>query len=167
MPTIGTGSGTTGPPGSVPVVSYFTGPVGEPYPFAGLGWELLPVGLGSEATLERLVYASLFTDRRLDDDTPPRDGTDDRRGWWADALEGPSENFGSRLWHVLAGVPTGREIEDAIREALAWMVTEGLVSRVDVRASVVGRRADASVALVLATGERIPVTFPALWSAYG
>ena len=132
-----------------------------------MAWEQLPIGIGTEASLERLVYASLFTDARLDDDTLPRDGTDDRRGWWADALEGAGENFGSLLWVVLAGTPTSRELEEAIRKSLAWMVRDGVCSRVEVTASVNGRRADATVDLVLESGERVPVTFPDLWSSYG
>ena len=131
-----------------------------------MAWEPLPVGLGTEATLERLAYVSLFTDARLDDDSLPPDGTDDRRGWWADALEGPGENFGSLLWVILAGTPTARELEEACRNAFAWMVTAGIVSRVEVKASVANRRADVLVDFVLESGRRIPVAFPNLWSTY-
>jgi len=132
-----------------------------------MAWEPLPIGLGTEATIERLAYVSLFTDARLDADTLPPDGTDDRRGWWADALEGPGENFGSLLWVVLAGTPTARELEQACRAAFAWMVTAGIVSRVDVTASVLGRRADVIADFVLESGARVPVAFPDLWSTYG
>jgi phage gp46-like protein len=113
------------------------------------------------------VYASLFTDARLDADTLPPDGTNDRRGCWADALEGPGENFGSLLWVRLAGIPTARELEQAVRDALAWMIADGIVSRVEVVASVANRRADVLVDLVLESGRRVPVAFPDLWSSYG
>jgi phage gp46-like protein len=132
-----------------------------------MAWEPLPTGLGTEAALERLVYASLFTDARLDADTLPPDGTNDRRGCWADALEGPGENFGSLLWVRLAGIPTARELEQAVRDALAWMIADGIVSRVEVVASVANRRADVLVDLVLESGRRVPVAFPDLWSSYG
>lgn len=132
-----------------------------------MGWELLPTGLGTEATLERLVYATLFTDARIADDQLPPDGTNDRRGWWADALEDAGENFGSSLWVTLAGIPTARELEEAIRSALVWLITEGIVSRIEVVAGIVNRRADVSIDLVLDSGQRIPIRYPDLWSSYG
>lgn len=132
-----------------------------------MAYEPLPLGRGSEATIERLAYVSLFTDARLDDDSLPPDGTDDRRGWWADALESPAVNTGSTLWVVLAGIPTARELEDACRAAWAWMIRVGIVSRIDVRAGIVGRRADVTADFVLESGARIPVAFPDLWSTYG
>ncbi len=165
MPTSSTV--TTGPASTETVIAYATGLTGEVLIGQSYGWELMPLGVGTEATFERLVYASLFTDARLDDDTQPADGTSDRRGWWADALEAPGTNSGSRLWHVLATIPTARDLEDAARDALAWMVARQLVSRVEVVAGVSGRRASLTIDLVLASGQRVPVSYPDLWSTYG
>lgn len=164
MPTI---TPATGPASTEVSVAYITGPAGERVVGAGDGWELMPVGIGTEATIERLVYASLFSDARLDGDLDPGDGTDDRRGWWADALEGPGERTGSLLWWLLRGTPAARDLEDAAREALAWMVRERVCSRIEVTAGVLGRRATLAVSVVLLTGDRVPVTYPDLWSAYG
>jgi hypothetical protein len=46
-------------------------------------------------------------------------------------------------------------------------VADGIVSRVEVVASVANRRADVLVDLVLESGRRVPVAFPDLWSSYG
>lgn len=149
------------------VTAYITGTQGERITGFGDGWDPMPSGTGSEATLERIVYASLFTDARLDADLSPSDGSDDHRGWWADALE-PGRSSGSLLWDLLGrpGVKA-RQVEDTVREALTWMVTERLCSAVYVTVTITGLRATATVELALASGERVPVAFPDLWSAYG
>lgn len=100
--------------------------------------------LASDAGLETAVIVSLFTDRRAgaDDDIP--DGTDDRRGWWADAYaQVADDKIGSRLW-LLA---REKNIEAAAlkaggyaREALAWMIEDGVVDRIDARAEAVNEK---------------------------
>jgi len=69
-----------------------------------------------------------------------------------------------RLRHAL---PTARELEQACRDAFAWMVTAGIVSRGEVVASVAKQRADVLVDFVLESGRRVPIAFPNLWSSYG
>ena len=93
--------------------------------------------LGIDPTgLETAVLMSLFTDRRAnEDDLPP--GEFDRRGWWGDALSDVGDEIGSHLWLL------GREkqlpsvlvrAEGYANEALAWMLSDGIVREIQVMA---------------------------------
>lgn len=89
--------------------------------------------LALASDIEAAIWISLFTDRRARPDDVIPDGTDDRRGWWADTdAEKP---IGSRLWLLdrAKHLPeTLRRAEDYAREALAWLVEDGVGARVDV-----------------------------------
>lgn len=150
-------------PDGEPGTAYVTDASGDAYA-AEYGWDPMPDGTASPS-LEQLVYTALFTDARLSDDLSPVDGTQDRRGWWAGTYDGT--NDGSLLWDLMgrAGV-TAREVEDEIRGALAALVAERVCSAVEVSVVLSGRRATATVVLVLASGDQHPITFPDLWSAY-
>ncbi len=91
--------------------------------------------------LRTAIIVSLFTDARARDDDPlPSPG--DRRGWWGDALpEADGDRIGSRLWLLarekrLSSV-LGRA-QDYASEALAWLVDDGIASKVDVSAELIG-----------------------------
>ena len=133
---------------------------------AGLAeWDIMPSGAGSELAWERLVLASLFTDGRADDSAKLPDGGKDRRGWWGDTYT-TGTPAASVLWLVAGRAgPTAREIEDAARAALAWIVADDLADVVTVTATLAGRRADIAVEIV-AQGESVVVRVPALWSEY-
>lgn len=126
-------------------------------------WDPMPSGVGSEATLERLVFVSLFSDARIEDDEIPPDGTTDRRGWWADTDE--DDNTGSRLWYLRgrAGV-TAREYEDAIKSALTWMVKDRICTSVTATATIVRSQVAAEVTLTLVSGDVRRIAYPDLWS---
>jgi len=77
--------------------------------------------------LQTAMIISLFTDRvaRDDDDI---DGND-RRGWWGDM--GEEYNIGSRLWLLRRQKLTqtvAQKAEDYAREALQWLISDGVVS---------------------------------------
>ncbi len=103
--------------------------------------------LVADAGLRTAILVSLFSDAlaRPDDEIP--DGTDDRRGWWGDTpVEGESADpIGSRLW-LLARAKrteeTRRRAETYARDALAWMVTDGVAAAVTVSAAWGGDRGD-------------------------
>lgn len=83
--------------------------------------------LATDAGLETAAWISLFTNRR--------DG--DQQGWWADALD-PNDPMGSRLWLLARSKDTPdvpRLAETYAREALAWMVEDGVASSVTATAS--------------------------------
>lgn len=100
--------------------------------------------LGSPATsddLETAIILSLGTDARaLSDDILP-DDSGDRRGWCGDASppEGLSaDTYGSRLWLLSREKQVPSVLARArtyAREALEWMVSDGIAERVEVAAS--------------------------------
>lgn len=96
-------------------------------------WVLGAGDLQTGSDLETAVLLSLFTDRVLPVGQVPPDGTDDPRGWWADTYE-PSP-IGSRLWTLKRAVKSASTLSrarDYAREALAWLIDDGVVRRVDV-----------------------------------
>ncbi|AXC64897.1 hypothetical protein DOE63_04195 [Salmonella enterica subsp. diarizonae serovar 59:z10:-] len=99
-------------------------------------WRVTAGDLVSGDDLETAMIISLFTDRRArrDDDT---DGSD-RRGWWGDA--GSDYDIGSRLWLLKRQkltVPVARRAEDYTREALQWLLDDGVVGTVDIHAQII------------------------------
>ena len=81
-------------------------------------------GTGGDMTAAVLV--SLFTDRRAAADLVLRDGTQNRRGWWADAYE--DEPIGSLLWTLQPSKKTRAVLlaaRDYCNQALAWLVRDG------------------------------------------
>ncbi|WP_018169082.1 phage GP46 family protein [Thioalkalivibrio sp. ALMg9] len=94
--------------------------------------------LATEGGLRTAIVLSLLTDRRALADDPLPDGSDDRRGWWADAYTDPAgDQHGSRLWLLGRAQETAenrRRAEAYARESLAWMVEDGLARAVDVQA---------------------------------
>ena len=88
--------------------------------------------------LETAVMISLFTDRRANnDDELPDPSSTDKRGWWGD-LANPyveGDQIGSRLWllersKTLATVP--QLAKQYAREALQWMVDDGVAVKIEV-----------------------------------
>lgn len=88
----------------------------------------LAVDLG----LETAVWASLFVDRRAEDGQVG-EGVDPR-GYWGESDGAP---WGSQLWLIERAKRTKETSEFARRaalEGLAWMVSEGIASLVEVEA---------------------------------
>ncbi|MEY0256327.1 phage GP46 family protein [Morganella morganii] len=86
--------------------------------------------------LQSAIIISLFTDRRAHNDDDYED--EHRRGWWADT--GTDGFIGSRLWLLRRQKLTtkvARKAEDYAREALAWMITDGVVSDIQIRTQIV------------------------------
>ena len=88
--------------------------------------------------LTTAVLISLFTDRVLSTDQLPPDGSNDRRGWWADTYE--EMPIGSRLW-TLARIAISNRTQllatarDMCNEALAWLISDGVAQAVNVQTS--------------------------------
>lgn len=86
--------------------------------------------------LETSVLICLFTDRRAD----PGDGAEegDMRGWWGDAYPNvQGDKIGSKLWLLFRQKLVSDSRQKAVRyaeEALAWMIEDGVASRVPVSA---------------------------------
>lgn len=100
-----------------------------------------------EDTLSTAVILSLFTDRRADRDAQLPSRETNRRGWVGDELAGSlsRDEWGSTLWLCAAGKTLPEVLEAArfaAQESLAWLVRDGIASRVVVTAEWVGERKD-------------------------
>lgn len=100
--------------------------------------------------LENAVLISLFTDRYVPrEDLPPN--IEVTRGWWADAISEPTEDrIGSRLWVYdrigKINTDTLNGMIDACKEALQWLIDDGIASFVNVTGEVVdGERIDLDI----------------------
>lgn len=120
--------------------------------------------------LQSAIYISLFSDGRAHSDDALPDGTSDRRGWWADAwpqIEG--DQIGSRLWLLdrEKELPeTLRRAKEYAKQALTWLVDDGIAVRVDVAVSVPRRGVLAwLITLYRAEGGNENFKFDVLWSA--
>ena len=105
--------------------------------------------LVAENTLRTAVILSLFLDRRANDDDILPNGSDDRRGWWADTVapmtdygigggNASGDCIGSRLWLLSREKQLAGVLERArhyAKEALAWMVEDGVATAVHVVAT--------------------------------
>lgn len=89
--------------------------------------------------LSTAIAMSLFTDARAKpDDVLPNNNTDPR-GWWGMALDG--ENFGSRLWLLESHNATPQVLTLAksyAEEALKWLTSDGVASKIQVSTSYDG-----------------------------
>jgi len=99
---------------------------GDPKIFdTGDGVELSIIGGQPEMDdgLENAVFLSLFT-------SP---------GWWGNILSEPAEKSASRLETALRRTLTNQtrlDVEQYAREALAWMVAEGIAKKITVSATI-------------------------------
>lgn len=129
-------------------------------------WVLLDgAELARAPAIETAVLVSLFTDRRALPDDRLEPGEEDRRGWWATALDG--KPIGSRLWllrRAKATAETLKRAKDMMREALQWMIEDGVAARVDVDAEWQARgRIAARITVHRADGTAQTVTAAWAW----
>tara|TARA_R100001086_G_scaffold133667_3_gene69465 strand:- start:6726 stop:7964 length:1239 start_codon:yes stop_codon:yes gene_type:complete len=148
------------------VTSWWFG-VDGPAPGTPHTWDPYPED--PEPSLPYLVVATLYTDARADA-ADVRPGQD-RRGWWGDTYQ---PGAGSLLW-TLQPKPitadTAPLAAQMARDALEWLITDGLATDVDVRAEVQQASSGARIALEVTVtrredGEQVPVLLPDLWSSY-
>lgn len=93
--------------------------------------------LERDGGLQTAVTISLFTDRRVSEEQlPPL--AESRRGWWGDMFpEIDQDQIGSRLWTLereKRTTETLRLYEDFTREALNWLIEDGVASTISVSA---------------------------------
>lgn len=126
--------------------------------------------LATDDGLETAVILSLFSDARAHDDDTLPPGQTDRRGWWADAWPAADgDRFGSRLWLLRASKQLQQSLNVAreyAEEALAWLVTDEVASRVEVETFIA--RDEVMGLIVRITrpdGSTTPIRFETLWNA--
>ena len=92
--------------------------------------------LKTEDGLKAAVIYSLFTDRIATDDDIIPDGTDNKRGHWADAyLENAQDSEGSKLWLLAREKQTTDTLNRAVeytKESLQWLINDSVASDVGV-----------------------------------
>jgi phage gp46-like protein len=88
--------------------------------------------------LETAVTISLFTDRRVTEEEKPY-LANSKRGYWGDLFsEIDGDKMGSRLWTLEREKRTTevlRRAEDYTREALQWLIDDGVVLSISAIAS--------------------------------
>lgn len=130
--------------------------------------------LAKDDGLRTAVLISLFTDARARDDDALPDVNADRRGWWGDmANADPNDRIGSRLWLLARAkaVPvTAICARDMAREALDWLIADGIAAAVEVDCTlmpVTAARPTAAlliaITIVRPSGARLAIDF--LWDA--
>jgi phage gp46-like protein len=129
-------------------------------------WQLGGAGMLTMARpIETAVIVSLFTDRRAGSDDQLVPGDTDRRGWWGEQLDG--DVVGSRLWLLRRAkrLPeTLKKAEDYIREALHWLIQDGLCASIDVSAEWLGAyRINATIVVHRTSGARETVVANWAW----
>lgn len=136
-------------------------------------------GFIAERGLDTAIFMSLFLDARADDDNTEHPtgvkvfGKADNRGWWGvellrvAGLLGAGEEYGSRLWQFRRAKLTPRTLENMTRacdEALAWLVSSEIATKVDVLMSVtVAGRAD--ILIIVHRNQDVPVQFSFVWDS--
>ncbi len=92
--------------------------------------------LQSDSGLRTAIILSLFTDQLVGSDEEIPDGTDNRRGWWADSFtEVTGDLIGSRLWLLNREKQIDQVLEkgrDYAQASLQWMLTDGVASQIEV-----------------------------------
>ena len=126
-----------------------------------------------EDGLTTAVLLSLFLDSRANDDSGISD-PDKKRGWWGDLIDPAFEGvgLGSNLWLLSREKVTKTTLnltEQYIRDALAWMIADGVVTKIDVEVEALGSIETpvlaAAITLHFADGETEVIKFKDLWDA--
>ena len=127
-------------------------------------------GLALDDTLASAVLVSLFSDAPASEDEAERLSLDARRGWWADALAPADGAWGSRLWCLDRAKPSAesaRQAEERAKEALSWMLDDGIADTIDAEASWVRGTSGARLELAIAIHPtpRLVSRYGELWRA--
>lgn len=107
--------------------------------------------LESDEGLETSILISLFSDARVLEEELPI-GENDRRGYWGDTVSDfYNDRTGSKLWLLDRGKSseqTRTKVQEYARDALAWLLDDGVASALDVKATLVNReRVDLSISI--------------------
>jgi phage gp46-like protein len=132
----------------------------------------LEVSLGDLTTddgLRQAVLLSLFLDRYSEEAVEG-----ERRGWWADEFGPAGDLVGSRLWTLRRAKPTAQTLEQVktyAREALVWLVEDGVAAEVSTSATYGTLGGSRSITLTVALTRPISGTaefrFDGAWLAEG
>lgn len=120
-----------------------------------------------DSGFETSVLIALFTDGRAADDDKLPDENGDRRGWWGDTLL--DIPFRSKLWLLERAKLNSETLtlaEGYIKEALAFMITDGSADDIQAVATVGGvNQMNAAVSIIRKDDKSIFFKFFLNWQA--
>jgi len=118
--------------------------------------------------LETAIQISLFTDARVEADELPSWETE-KRGWWGDLFSSvPGDRTGSKLWLLarekrLEDVPP--RAEEYCREALAWLIEDGVAESIEVDVEIQGQILAIGVTVKRPNAGDIRFSYQYAWNA--
>ncbi|WP_410688796.1 phage GP46 family protein [Citrobacter braakii] len=123
------------------------------------------VSAGSQLDpLTRAVVISLFTHRRAD----PDDNADVPMGGWGDTWPVvANDRYGSKLWLLQRSKLTNalvNTVRNYLREALQWMLDDGVVSRIDIDIQRTGINELGNKIVLWRRDGPVTISFNDLWS---
>ena len=86
------------------------------------------------------MIISLYSDARSGDDDKIPDTSEDRRGWWGDALNEAGDVDGSLLWldsRLKLMSTTLVLLEEHARKALQWMIDDGVAKEIKITVATI------------------------------
>lgn len=114
--------------------------------------------------LTRAVVISLFTHRRAD----PDDNADVPMGWWGDTWPAvANDRYGSKLWLLQRSKLTNalvNTVRTYLRDALQWMLDDGVVSRIDIDIQRTGINELSNQVVLWRRDGPVIISFNDLWS---
>ena len=114
--------------------------------------------------LTRAVVISLFTHRRAD----PDDNADVPMGWWGDTWPAvANDRYGSKLWLLQRSKLTNalvNTVRTYLRDALQWMLDDGVVSRIDINIQRTGINELSNQVVLWRRDGPVIISFSDLWS---
>lgn len=129
--------------------------------------KLVAMNMAPMEPLVRSVLISLFTHRRAEQGDVPEG--EDKYGWWGDSFpEVVDDKIGSRLW-LLSRETITKEImfrtEEYAKEALQWLITDGVAASVDVLVERAGvDRINLRTIITRMDGKPLDLRFNDVWS---
>lgn len=118
--------------------------------------------------LDSAVNISLFCDAQADPSDVLPDGETDRRGYWADEFEETPAKTGSKLWLLdRAGdsPSTRKQAEQYAKEALQWMIDQGVAKSVSAQVSSAGEVRFIDVTITRPEGAAVKFRYGLNWKA--
>ncbi|EME5174131.1 phage GP46 family protein [Shigella dysenteriae] len=114
--------------------------------------------------LTRAVVISFFTNRRAD----PDDNADVPMGWWGDTWPAvANDRYGSKLWLLQRSKLTNalvNTVRTYLRDALQWMLDDGVVSRIDIDIQRTGINELSNQVVLWRRDGPVIISFSDLWS---
>ncbi|MCX9071852.1 phage GP46 family protein [Citrobacter portucalensis] len=114
--------------------------------------------------LTRAVVISFFTHRRAD----PDDNADVPMGWWGDTWPAvANDRYGSKLWLLQRSKLTNELVNTVrtyLRDALQWMLDDGVVSRIDIDIQRTGINELSNRIVLWRRDGPVSLSFNDLWS---